>query len=76
MSRKVTLYSLYFMAKRFFQASVLQRNTRCKAKVAVLFQTSLLCRLQAQSLPDEAPPIDKFHSFSKITVTFELLMGF
>ena len=45
-------------------------------KITKCFKTSLLCRLQAQTLPDEAPPIGKIHRFSKITVTFEPLMGF
>ena len=39
-------------------------------------KTSLLRRLQTQTLPDEAPPIGKIHRFSKMTVTFEPLMGF
>jgi hypothetical protein len=43
----------------------------------VIFQeTSLLRRLQAQTLPDEAPPIGKIHPFSKMAITFEQLMGF
>ena len=41
-----------------------------------LLKTSLLRRLQAQTLPDEAPPIGKIHPFTKIAVTFEPLMGF
>ena len=36
-----------------------------------VIKTSLLRRLQAQTLPDEAPPMDKIHPFSKIAVTFE-----
>ena len=36
-------------------------------------KTSLLRRLQAQTLPDDAPPIGKIHPFA---VTFEPLMGF
>ena len=39
-------------------------------------ETSLLRRLQAQTLPDEAPPIGKIHPFSKMAITFEPLMGF
>ena len=39
-------------------------------------KTSLLRRLQAQTLPDEAPPKGKIHPFSKMAVTFEPLMGF
>ena len=39
-------------------------------------KTSLLCRLQAQTLPDATPPIGKFHPSIKITVTFEPLMQF
>ena len=38
--------------------------------------TSLLRRLQVQTLPDEAPPIGKIHRFSKMAITFEPLMGF
>jgi hypothetical protein len=38
--------------------------------------TSLLRRLQGQTLPDEAPLIGKIQSFSKMSVTFESLMGF
>ena len=33
--------------------------------------TSLLRRQQAQTLPDEVPPIGKIHPFSKMAVTFE-----
>ena len=36
--------------------------------------TSLLCRLQVQTLPDEAPPMAKINPFSKIAVTFEPVM--
>ena len=39
-------------------------------------KTSLLRRLQAQTLPDEAPPMGKIHPFSKMAVTFEPLMEF
>ena len=35
-----------------------------------LIKTSLLRRLQAQTLP-EAPPVGKIHQFSKIAVTVE-----
>ena len=38
-------------------------------------KTSLLSRLQAQTLPDATPPIGKIHPFSKMDVTFEPLMG-
>ena len=34
-------------------------------------KTSLLRRLQAQTLPDATPPAGKIHPFSKIAVTFE-----
>ena len=39
-------------------------------------QTSLLRRLQAQTLPDATSPKVKIHPFSKIAVTFEPLMQF
>ena len=39
-------------------------------------QTSLLRMVQAQSLPDEAPPVGKIHPFSKIAVTFEPIRRF
>ena len=42
----------------------------------MIVKTSLLCRLQAQTLPDEAPPLGKIHRFSKMAVTFKPLMGF
>ena len=44
--------------------------------MAITVKTSLLRRLQAQTLPDEAPPIGKIHPFTKMAVTFEPLMGF
>ena len=34
-------------------------------------KTNLLPRLQAQTLPDEAPPIGTIHPFTKMAVTFE-----
>ena len=37
---------------------------------------SLLCRLQAQTLPNATPPIDEILPFSKTAVTFEPLMEF
>jgi hypothetical protein len=37
----------------------------------MIVKTSLLRRLQAQTLPDEAPPMGKIHPFSKIAITFE-----
>ena len=39
-------------------------------------KTSLLRRLQAQTLPDAALPIGKVHQFSKIAVTLEPVMQF
>jgi hypothetical protein len=39
-------------------------------------QTSLLRKLQAQTLPDATPPIGKIRPVSKMTITFEPLMGF
>ena len=41
----------------------------------IYIETSLLRRLQAQTLPDATPPMGKSHPFSKMTVTFEPLMG-
>ena len=38
--------------------------------------TSLLRRLQAQTLPDEAPPVGKIYLFSKIAGTFEPIQQF
>ena len=40
------------------------------------WKTSLLHRLKAQTLPDEAPLIGKINPFSKMAVNFEPLMGF
>jgi len=39
-------------------------------------QTSLLRRLQAQTLPDATPPIGKIYPFIKMAVTFEPAMQF
>ena len=39
-------------------------------------ETSLLRRLQAQTLPDEAPLIGKIHQFGKIIVTLEPVKQF
>ena len=41
-----------------------------------IYKTSLLRRLQTQTLPNEAPSIGKTHPFSKIAVTFEPVMPF
>ena len=43
---------------------------------SVVIKTSLLRRLQAQTLPDATPPIGQIHPFSKMAVTSEPLMGF
>ena len=39
-------------------------------------KTSLLRRLQAQTLPDATPPLGKILLFTKITVTFEPMKQF
>ena len=41
-----------------------------------LLKTSVLRRLQAQTLPNEAPPVGKIYPFSKIAVTFEPIQPF
>ena len=41
-----------------------------------LKETSLLCRLQAQTLPDATPPIGQIHPFIKMAITFEPLKRF
>ena len=50
------------------QAALCREIIACKC-----LKTSLLHRLQAQTLPDEAPPVGKIYLFSKIAVTFELI---
>ena len=40
------------------------------------YQASLLCRLQAQTLPDATPSMGKIHPFIKMTITFEPLLEF
>ena len=42
----------------------------------VAYMTSLLRRLQAQTIPDEAPPVGQIHPFSKIAVTFRPIQRF
>ena len=39
-------------------------------------ETSLLRRLQAQTLPDEAPTVGKIYLLSKTSVTFEPIQRF
>ena len=39
-------------------------------------KTSLLRRLQAQTLPDATPPLGKIPQFTKIAVTFDLMKQF
>ena len=45
-------------------------------KCPVLEKTSMLRRLQGQTLPDATLPIGKIHPFSKLVVTFEPLIQF
>ena len=55
------------------------RKRRKKTAVQYALRTAQQCavhRLQVQTLPNEAPPMGKIHTFSKMAVTFELLMGF
>ena len=47
-----------------------------KGDVLQIIYTSLLRRLQAQTLSDEAPPIGKIHPFSKTAIPFEPVMQF
>ena len=53
-----------------------EHSQRLVYDVLLVKKTSLLRRLQAQTLADEAPPMDKIHQFSKIAVTFEPVMRF
>ena len=46
------------------------------AGIVTLTETSLLRRMQAQTLPDATPPIGKLHPVSKMAITFEPLLGF
>ena len=39
-------------------------------------ETSLLRRLQGQTLPDATPPVGKIYPFTKMAVTFEPVMQF
>ena len=43
---------------------------------AITFRTSLLRRLQAQTLRDATPPICKIYPFTKMAVCFEPVMRF
>ena len=45
-------------------------------RVIVSLEPSLLRRLQTQTLPKAAPPIDKTHPFSKIAINFKPKMQF
>ena len=55
----VYLFAIFFVGKREAE----------KANV-----TSLLRRLQAQTLPDATPPVGKINPFSKMALPFEPLM--
>jgi hypothetical protein len=39
-------------------------------------KTSLLHKLQARTLPNEAPPVGKIHPFSEFSVTSEQIQQF
>ena len=41
-----------------------------------LFETSLLRRLQAQTLPNATQPVGKIHPFNKIAVNFDPIQQF
>ena len=51
-------------------------DSRDKSDISDSNETSLLRMLQAQTLPDEAPPVGKINLFSKIAVTFEPIQQF
>ena len=51
-------------------------NRTALATTGLLKITSLLRRLQAQTLPDAAPPIGKIHPFSKMAASCEPMMRF
>ena len=59
-----------------YQINKPYRPTSCSKQMLDIFLTSLLRRLQAQTLPNEAPPIGKIQPFIKMAVTFEPRMGF
>jgi hypothetical protein len=44
--------------------------------ILACIKTSLLHRLQVQTLPDAASPIGKVHPFSRIAITLEHVMQF
>ena len=59
--------------------SIIMRNMMriiIRIMMRIMTKTSLLCRLQAQTLLDEAPSIGKIHLFSKIAVTVKPVMRF
>ena len=68
----------FFQPKKPICFSILGlRNlTRALQSSPILRKTSMLRRLQAETLPDEAPPIGKINPFSKRAITFEPLIGF
>ena len=53
--------------------TIIARRGKIKA---VSYETSLLRRLQAQTVPNTAPPMGKIYPFSKIAVTFEPIQRF
>ena len=69
--RQIGKYSTVQL-KHYFTRKIMQYGI-CKLR---RYETSLLRRLQMQTLPDEAPPIGKIHRFSKMAVTERILMPF
>ena len=58
-------------------ATLFLQSAEFRGTMAIMLGiTSLLHRLQAQTLPDEAQPIGKIHPFSKIAITFKPVMRF
>ena len=68
-------YTKQFRRKPKIILTVIQRFWYVQY-VGPTLKTSLLRRLQAQTLPDEAPPEGKIHPFSKIAITFEPIQWF
>ena len=50
--------------------------TKCHQEKSLTTKTSLLRRLQTQTLADASPPIGKIYPFTKMAVPFEPVMQF
>ena len=77
------VFSQIFIAKnhthlgvKLFSSNLVSIKNMTFRKSGHIYQTSLLHKLQTHTLPGATTLTGKIHTFSKMTVTFESMMGF